>query len=474
MSTKRLKSTLDHLDTLLTNLNQEFSSKRGQIAYPTIKSNLETAAQNYRIALSTLKTILSVYILDTARLVADASKKRTKTQTVDDVLDRLWGDELNNSYGMGETILSDFTRELDPNIPLELYYLVLELFEDFGFAENFVLRQGGQFVSETFEETVFSKLRPLLESAKPPVVPGTLETVPTVPDFMELWASTAKNVGETVPNLVNTIVYIEGEAHNPLLWPILIHEGFHLMDRRLHFFEEVEEIMFGRTLTLDKSEPKEVNRKWAREIFQDICAVHYFGPLYAYSLLTYFEKLPYIQTIGYPEMSSRLYAVKLYVERGLSNITYTNFLAEGAKFCSPTLAKEIQKYEENNQLDGSVEKELERFYDVVASWLDARGVRLFTKRLRQYVTESSEAVRAPVEGDLDLMPYVDSIFTLDDVVKLLFKDEVALAIDPMILLNIGLMNSAPYTPEGWYKMYVNCIRKYRIKKAWKDVLLKRA
>jgi hypothetical protein len=418
---------------------------------------LEIAGKNYKAGLDAVRRVLTEYLLTRAQQFATLPQPGTgKTQTVDEILRKYWGRQLNMSYHIAEGFRTNFALEAGANIPFELYFLVFDIFKEFNFEETLVFRPADQFKSETFEETILEPLDSILQVGKQTILPGTLEQPPVPRDLRT----------EIQLKPANAIWYVSGEAHNPILWPLIIHESFHLLDNRLGLFQEMESLM-GSTKklpVLDPAKIEQVNKKWSKEIFQDIAAVHYFGPMYAFSLMNYFERLPYIRSVEHPEMSSRLYAVNKYLQTAHSQ--HTDYLTRALSFCKPLITRELARYEQSGELSDEVKTELDMFYDAVASWLRSRRITLFTDRLARYVAQGSRAREMVDKQIIDRVPYVDPIFTFDEVVDLVFTKKVSLALDPTLLLNVVLAVSDKYTPQGYSERLVDCMYKCRVKQAW--------
>jgi hypothetical protein len=458
LSSLPLQSTLEHLDDLADDIDS-YMRNIARIPYPRVRSNLETAGRNYRNGLRSIKDILNLYFIPRARELANLPRTNgSKEKSTDEIIRKHWGRQLNISYHIAEGFRSNFALSVEAQLPWELYYLVFDIFDQFAFGEKIVFRPGEQFMTESFQKTVMEPLQPLLQVGREPILPGRLETGSTFPD-----------IGNQIKiEPAHTITYVSGEARNPLLWPLLIHESFHLLDDRLGLFIEMEQGI-PRTPKLPLlSESEQVNRAWAREIFQDVLAVHYFGPLYAFSLMKYFERLPYIKTIEHPEMFSRLYAVSRYLQTVESQ--YTDFLQHALNFCKPPLLAEISKHETSDELNGRIKGQLDMFYDSVTTWLRSKQIILFTHRLRKYVEESSRSGQMIEVSEIDQIPYVDPIFTFKEVVDLVFEHKVPLALDPIIMLNLLLSASAGRSPQGFYQRFVKCMSNWCIKKAWSQAL----
>lgn len=458
MSTNPLLSTLEHIAELETELNRDIGAL-SQVPYPKVRHNLKIAGENYKKALYSVQTILNA-LVERGKSIEELVASTGRKLTLYEILRKYWGRQINQSYLTAERFRTSFGLESHSSIPSELYYLVFDIFDEFGFGETFVFREGSHFMSESSREIIVDVLDPLSQPLSEPI-PGK--------------KSGQKGSELSMPPITpaHVISYIAGEARNPVLWPVLVHEAFHLLDKGLGLFQTMESSLKKpqRLPILDDTKDNEVNKRWSREIFQDIAAVHYFGPLYSYCLMKYFERLPYIQTIEHPEMSSRLYAVSKYLDEIGSRAIYgTDFVSRALGFCRPPIQAEIQKYTDNGELGGNTRLELDMFYECVTTWLKSRNTTLFTDRLKQYVDESAKAPEMTRLASIDQVPFIDAILSFDEVVELVFKFSVYPVLHPTLLLNVVLAASEEYSRQGYYERFVECMKKWCIKTAWNQAI----
>ncbi len=458
MSTNPLRSTLEHIEELESEVDHAILDLN-QIPYPKVRHNLEVAGHNYRAGLVAIKNILNK-LVERATAVEELSALTGRKLTLHEALRKYWGKEVNQSYLTAERFTTNFRLESQGGIPWELYYMVLDIFDGFGFDETFVFREGSHFMNETSEETISEVLDPLAKALQEPI-PGKIDGQATREEIIPPISS------------AHAISYIAGEARNAVLWPVLVHEAFHLLDKRLGLFGKMEKSLAGtqRLPILDKTKDAEVNRRWSREIFQDIMAIHYFGPLYSHSLMRYFERLPYIQTIEHPEMSSRLYAVSKYLEDIRdAPISGSDIVVKALRFCGPGLEAEMVKYRDSGELTKETRLELDMFYRSVTSWLKLQKTTLFGDRLRQYVEESEKAPQMAQLNNVDQVPFVDPLLNFDEVVDLVFRSGVYPPLHPTLLLNIILSVSDQFSPPGFYDRFVECMKKWCVKRAWNQAM----
>ena len=458
MSNNPLSSTIEHVEELESEV-QRSVAELNKIPYSKVRRNLAIAVENYEKGLFAIKSILGE-LVERGKAVVALPASRKRNLTLHEVLRKHWSIPITRCYNTAENFRASFDLESQGGIPWELYHLLIDIFDQFGFSEPFVFREADQFVNETSKETIVDVLDPLIKPLQEPI-PSTI---------VSKSASKA-----TVPDVIpaNTISYIAGEARNPLLWPVLVHEGFHVLDKRLGLFDQMEKSLVHphRLPNLDKAKGPDINRRWSREIFQDIAAAHYFGPLYSFSLLKYFERLPYLQTIEHPEMSVRLYSVNKYLEeQPAATVSGSDILTRALGFCRPILKEEISKYVTAGELTDDTTRELDMFYEGVTSWIRSKKITLFEARLNQYLVESDRAREMVQMTTIDKVPYVDPAFKFEEVVDMVCNLGVYPAFHPTLLLNIVLSASDSYTPQGFQERYVDCMRKWCVKEAWNQAI----
>jgi len=210
-------------------------------------------------------------------------------------------------------------------------------------------------------------------------------------------------------------------------------------------------------------EDKDVNSQWMSEIFADIMAIHYFGPMYALSLMDYFERVPYVQTIQHPEMCVRLYSTYQYLERSRS--LYTDILHRCLNSCKSQILEKCSAYERSGELSKEKKEKLADIYQIFSKWFSSLKIKSFNKILREYALKANSA---KLKKDLThkYAPFPNVVFSYDEIVDLIFLRSVSLAIHPNILLNVILSNMDKYNGNAHFDVLVDSIKKWKIVQAW--------
>ena len=444
LSAQPLQSALDHVHDLKDNI-ENYLHRVNSLPYPIVRKNLKVAGKNYQTGLNVIERCFREYLIVRGEWIAERSGKKGDVTYIDNAIKKYWGIQLDISYAIAERFVSDFIDEVEVNIPFELYFLVSDALQELTFEKRqkqdqdekslaFVLRKGYEFKTQTFEESIWDSLDIILKVGKEPLT-GTLKQ------------PSSKDIRSEEPlELAHLISYVRGEAENPAMWPVLVHEAVHLLDNHDGLFSKVEaEIKSNGKLPILEKENNDINEAWLREIFQDIVVVHYFGPAYLISIMAYFDKAPYYTTRMFPDVASRIYAVSRYLEEARSAYA-TDILENLRGVCNQLLNQQPDRIMIDVEMKGS----LTDFYRAVTSWLKARGKKLFISRLSDYVMQSAKAPEMlKVIRDTSIaspfpyrISYVDPAFTFNDIVQMLFERNISLAIDYIIVLNVALSVSA--------------------------------
>jgi hypothetical protein len=73
-------------------------------------------------------------------------------------------------------------------------------------------------------------------------------------------------------------------------------------------------------------------------------------------------------------------------------------------------------------------------------------------------------------NNVDQVPFVDPLLDFDEVVVLVFKSGVYPPLHPTLLLNIVLSVSDQFSPPGFYERFVECMKKWCVKRAWNQAM----
>lgn len=450
-----LESLIGHIDDLVGQINSLISNVQ-TVPYPRVRNYLGISGQNFVSGLRIVKEMLNEYIIKRAEIIANLSKDQNQALSVDDVIRSYWRQQVSNTYSIIERFNNDALMQAKANIPFEIYHWLLDFFDNAGLDTPIVLQQSNQFINQSFKRAIVEPLEYLIKIGKKPIIPGSLVQVKS-PDILKKYPLT--------PGYI--ISYISGEGPNPLLWPVLVHEAFHIMDKEINFMGRIKK----HFTSLDKKLPvlnknPRVNSKWIEEILADVLAIHTFGPMYAYSLSDYFERAPYVQTIDHPEMSVRLYSVYQYLDSTRSN--YTDILHRCVNSCKGKIVEKIDRYEKSGQLEEDEKQKIHELYKEISEWYKNLKPNSFTQTLKNYVLESrrsvSEAEKAKSEKKFVLFPNL--LFDFNEIRNLLLEDRISLAINPNILLNVVLANLELYDRERHLDALVDSIKKWKVKQAW--------
>jgi len=438
-----LDSVYDHIDFIMGQIKQWKSSS---VPYPGIRKNLVLSADNHVNGLSIIKNVLSKAIIKPAKGIQERLEKEGKKADVEDIIRRHWFRQVTECYHVVERFNFDFSNQISPVLPFETHYWIQSVFENWKTYFPLVLEASNQFVNHSFKEKILDPLAPLIEVGLDYTIPGTLEKV-NVSDVLEGFKVSSGYV----------ISYIRGEAKNVLLWPILIHEAFHIIDREKNLVGS----LLGQDVKLPVfSEVKDINSRWVQEIFIDIFSAKYFGPTYLISLVNYFERLPYVQTIDHPEMALRIRAVQEYVTT--TDVEYTDIFDKCKSHCFEIVGEKIKNF--LAAADFSVEKEekIIEMYKIVSGWFDELNPYSFRMALKNYQLQKND--------EKSEKTFVDPVYSFSEIADLVLTNQVSLAIDPRILLNVVMAQYQRYDPEKHFEIMTDSILKWKIRREWNKIV----
>lgn len=451
-----LDSLIEHVDDLIGQV-QNLESDIDKIPYLQIQKKLRLSKQNYVNGLKIVRGILTGYIINRAKAAVQLPRKDGRVLAPDEIVYSYYRDQVSNSYRIIERYNDDFTSQAKVNIPIELYHLLLQIPKELGLNMTIILQESNQFISQPFKLAILDAVQHLLEIGKNPLIPGSLWQLPS----LDLLSENPIQEGYVIS-------YIKGEAENPMLWPVLIHEVFESIDMKTGLMDKLQEssLKAGAELPTLNEKDSEINRKWISEIFMDVMSIQSFGPMYAKSLLDYFKRAPYVKTIEYPEMSARLFCVYKYLETSTS--PYTDILNRCINSCKGEVQTEISKYEGSGELAEDKKNQLSILFRVISEFFSSLGLTSFVQRLKNHVVATSKPQKfiEPGEEEMKFIPFIDPVFTYDRMGELIFDHHVSLAIDPNVLLNVVLANFHLFKKEEHLSVIVDSIRKWKIKEAW--------
>lgn len=152
------------------------------------------------------------------------------------------------------------------------------------------------------------------------------------------------------------IKYNSSEISNLYSWPLIVHEGFHIVD------DEWPDLY--RNMHLKEVQmPVPESSDWKKELFADLLSIHFFGPVYAFSLVKKFRVDPYYSNTTHPPMRVRVAAVRKYLE--LARPKYPNSIGEitFSEIASSTITNLTGASIAENDVKDSVYKFVDTFYE---------------------------------------------------------------------------------------------------------------
>jgi hypothetical protein len=438
-----LDSLRDHIDFII---NQIDHWKSSDVVYPVARKNLILSENNYINGLKIIKNMLAKTIIKPARKVQEIVEKSGTIINIENVIRKHWSNQVIDYYNIVERFNLNFNNQTSSMMPFEVYYWVQSILDELGVPVPFVLEASNQFANHSFNETIIDPLSVGLEIGAGSIIPGSLEQI-DVSDVLEGYKILDGYI----------ISFIRGEFRNILLWPILVHELFHILDREKNL---VKSLSVKNEELPALSDDAMTNSKWTKEIIMDIFSAKYFGPMYLLSLVNYYERLPYIQTLDHPEMALRLRAVQEYVNT--TEVPYTDIFDNCKKFCFELTGEKIEDMLKAGEFSKANEERIVKIYQIVSKWFDGLKIFSFRIALKHYQLQSKSNGNEKI--------FTDPIYTFDDIANLFFDSQVSLAFDPRIVLNVVMAQYARYKSEEHFETINDGILKWRIRKEWNKVL----
>jgi hypothetical protein len=464
------EGTVQPLERRISSLLEEIaaaSSIRDKIAYPSVRQALELAEKNSIESLRLMATLVNDVIIWGARQKNEYEVKIDSTKTLEETIRDWSSGTLNDCYQICDGIFSDyFSSELNSSLPAEIYLWIDDFVHGFKYKGSkkqdipqVVFHQSTQYINSKHSDSLATKVDTLIELSNTPVLVGVQEVKPKPVPFPF----------DKMKNLY-IVSFIPGGARNPALWPILMHEALHIIDKQWQLVSELEEFINSSEgfLPLDK-EPSNT-LKWTKEIAIDMLTLGSAGPMFAYSLAEYLDYLPYIANADYPSMDARLYILRKFLEDPRNHLQGS--IDDSRQFFLRALIRKKIK-EPSNRVN------FDKLYDLIMRWMVNSKLLHFSSILENYHNSqtSNTAIRTMFNSDrispqnIDLVPFADPVYSYEDMVRMLFIDKIPVAIHPTILMNVAL--SQMEAKELGYKeldvlvdLLIKSIEKWKIREKW--------
>jgi hypothetical protein len=172
-------------------------------------------------------------------------------------------------------------------------------------------------------------------------------------------------------------------------------------------------------------------------------------------------------------MCVRLFCAYLYLSQSFDS--ETDIFDKCQKKALEEIRPEISRYEANGDLDREKKSELTALFALMTTFLEVRKTRSFVDRLKTYSEESADpktSLDKLIKSEDQFIPFKDPLFTFQDIANNIFYYNVAVAIDPNIMLNVVLANYDLYKGERHRKTLLDSIKKWKVKEAWNRAVSK--
>lgn len=464
----QLTPLIEHIKKLIDITNEQ-ENKLRNIPFSKINRMLGRAICNYRNGLLIIQDGLIGSLTKKAATLSSLPTKSGKPLTADQIIFSIYQELVSSAYSTAEYFNTSVALLLESGISWELYYWLLEIPQSFHIDKLVVFQQGTLFITQTFKDEIAKPLNPLIEIAKDPNVPGSLIQIKSV-DLLKTHPIEDGYI----------ITCIRSEADNPIMWPILCHEMFELVDidqgstgsSLVQQFEIFVKTQMCSVPILNAD--KHTNEKWLLELLMDFLAITSFGPMYAKALLEFCQRSPYYPTPEYPEMCFRIYCAYLYLTSPVKSDS--DIFGRCQTVAKAEVQAEVSRYEDEGNLDNDKETNISELYHLMFRFRKTIKTPTFVQRLDEYIAQSQiSAVKLKdllkkdvldVEGKHKFIPFKDPLLTFDNITNTVMFHHISLAIDPNILLNVVIANYQSYNKDEHYEVIIDSIKKWKIKNVW--------
>jgi hypothetical protein len=459
-----LEPLISHIDSLIDR-TRESEDEIDVVPYSKIKSMLLHAIENYRNGLEIAKDGLALSLIKKAEIIAETKPKSGIPQSTEQILYTIYRENLSTTYSTVERLNTDVTMFTRTEIAPELYHWLCDIPESLNVQKVIVLREGERFLTQTFEQLITNPLRFLIRIAEKPEVSRNSFAQVKPLDLLKMHPIQEGYV----------VSCIRGESGNPVMWPILCHEMFELVDLAERARAEENSIFKKFVNSVSEAGEEmpaldpvpETNELYVLEILMDFLAMNSFGPMYAKSLLEYCKRSPYYKTPQYPEMCDRLFCAYLHLHQSFEG--ELDIFGKCKKKAMDEISPEISRYEQNKELDKEKKDKLTRLFKLMIHFLPTIKTPSFIDRLKYYAEEavdSNMTLEKLVQSEDEFIPFKDPLMSFDDIKNNILFHHIALAIDPNIVLNVVLANYDLYREEKHLSVLLDGIKKWKVKQAW--------
>jgi hypothetical protein len=418
------------------------------ITYKTVRNRLSASGENYERGLQSLWVLLNEVVLRRVTAYRDYLEKKNKSTVPLEPLLKSYSSQLNTSYQIIERLRSDFiASQVNGSLPWEIYLWVGDILSAVKFERtpdpfNIVFQSSSSFANHTFEEQILRPLDPIRDLASLPLIPGTLDAPPPPSQYEPLTKG-------------HVIMYISGESRSIMFWPALVHELFHITQKEANWMSDFKKYCVEHSApNVELNDDQFRNDTWIEELMMDSLAMHYFGPMFALSLINYLNVQPY-PSGDYPSMETRLYLSQRKLESWRLSFAKTNKgKYEIMQRCVAKMQPQVDAFIEQSMPNRKTQKNLDALFGLIQGWLKASEARNFESVLDDYSLSCDN---------------FNPELSYEEISKYIFEKYVPPAIHPNILLNVVLAEYEKYDFSKHYNVVVDSIKNWKVFQSWKKI-----
>jgi hypothetical protein len=445
---------ITHIDSLIDQIDK-LESEIEKIPFSKITRSLSKSNGNYRNGLKIIREAFTECLTKKAELHAKSATKDNKYLSPEQVLYSFYSELISISYSTAERFNTDACALVESGLPWELYHWLLDIPEFFGIEKVIVFQEGERFLTETFDQRLIRPLKPMIEVARNPEVKGTLAQLKPI------------DLTERNPITIGYVVScIRGEVQNPVLWPVLCHEMFEVVDKEKGLFTDFLEFVSKKGKTLPSLDDDHItNQNWISELLIDFLTINSFGPMYAKSLIEYFKRSPYYPTHRHPPPSFRLFCAFPYLQKYQE--VDTDIFGKCQLKARHDTQREMQAHKES--LNSEKEKQLSDLNYLMAQFFETIKIPSFIDKLVEYSEQTANPKVTLVDilkDESKFISFQDPPLNFDDIKNNILYHHISLAVRPEIILNVVLANYDLYSKSRHLTVIIDSIKKWKIKQVW--------
>ncbi len=447
---------VSHIINQISEIQKAINDDSSSI-FPSVRRRYKLIGDDYLLVLSRIRYLTEKVILSRAVSLKDDPLTGGPAMTLDGVVREWYQGHLRDLRLTSDEVAKEFLHgQLKTTMPDELYLWVSDFLDQQLPETTFVFKDDEDFKVYGLRKSLMDRLVPFKEMEKTALASG-------IPSFSKM--EYAKNLKFTNGNV---IACRSGESQNPAIWPVIMHELFHIVSTKKNYrksFNEFARREFGDVPPLDKT--KAIHANWLEEILVDHMAINYFGPVYAFSLCEFFSSFPHPATDQHPPMGFRLLSAKGCLERDIQRL--------GKNPVTPFLQR-VENQLASEMPETKIAESINTITKLLDLWIADKAMpgyveqrAAYRERPPSWISDQEAKLRDP-DLDIDMLQFIGPRFEDNEIATHFFEDLVPIGIHPNILFNIIFREYERFEPQVHTDVLVESIAKWNIVNNWESAL----